>query len=385
MVSTMGRRFLITTFGESASKYVGTVVDGIPAGLPISEKDLAFELSFRKTGRRFVSGRRENDIPEIVSGIYEGYTTGSPLTVLVRNEDPQPTLYENVKHEPRPGHADLAFIKKYGRENWDYVGGGRSSARETLSRVIGGTIAKKLILLRGTQVGSYLKSIGNVSGSARVTFQRAANSKHFLTRAVSERIDKRFSNIVERLLLEGDSAGGIVETIATNVPEGLGDPVFGKLKAVLAYAIMSIPAVVGFEYGLGFDGAKLKGSEASDSIVRNSNGTISLERNLSGGILGGITTGSELVVRCAFKPSSSIRIPAKTIDLDTLEDRKISVIGRHDPVVAIRGVAVVEAMVSIVLADYSLYEGIIPVSRIERGPALEMEEKWENYMREFTQ
>ena len=385
MVSTMGRHFLITTFGESASKYVGTVVDGIPAGLPISEKDLTFELSFRKTGRRFVSGRRENDIPEIVSGIYGGYTTGSPMTVLVRNEDPQPSLYENVKHEPRPGHADLAFIKKYGRENWDYVGGGRSSARETLSRVIGGTIAKKLILLRGTQVGSYLKSIENVSGSARVTFERAASSKHFPTRAESERTDKRFSKIVERLSLEGDSAGGIVEAIATNVPEGLGDPVFGKLKAALAYAIMSIPAVVGFEYGLGFDGAKLKGSEASDSIVKNSNGTISLERNLSGGILGGITTGSKLVVRCAFKPTSSIRIPARTVDLDTLEDRKISVIGRHDPVVAIRGVAVVEAMVSIVLADYFLYEGIIPASRIERGPALEMEEKWKNYMREFTQ
>ncbi|EQB72711.1 MAG: hypothetical protein AMDU1_APLC00004G0023 [Thermoplasmatales archaeon A-plasma] len=168
--------------GKVPGKYVGAVIDGIPAGLPLSQEDLRFELGFRRTGRKLVSGRREEDNPDIVSGTYNGYTTGSPVTVMVRNSDPQPLLYRDVSHLPRPGHADLSFIKKYGRENWDYVGGGRSSARETLSRVIGGAVAKKLLMLAGTQVAAYLKSIGGRGDNDAVTFSEAMGSKRFPTR-----------------------------------------------------------------------------------------------------------------------------------------------------------------------------------------------------------
>ncbi|MEM0157194.1 MAG: chorismate synthase [Thermoplasmataceae archaeon] len=385
MVSSMGRHLILTTFGESASRYVGAVVDGIPAGLPLSEEDLRFELGFRRTGRKLVSGRREDDVPEIVSGVYNGYTTGSPVTVTVRNSDAQPLLYKDVSHLPRPGHADLAFIKKYGRENWDYVGGGRSSARETLSRVIGGAIAKKLLMIAGTQVAAYLKSIGGTGDQSAASFTEAMESKHFATRARNSEMDAEFSKIINRLFSEGDSAGGIVEVIASGVIPGMGDPVFWKIKSELASAMMSMPAATGFEYGLGFKAASMRGSEASDSIIRDSSGNLRLEKNLSGGILGGITTGSDIVVRCAFKPTSSIRKPSITVDLDTMEPGSISVIGRHDPVVAVRGVSVAEAMMALVLADYYLYEGIIAASRISRKAAEEMEGKWKAYMKEYAQ
>lgn len=385
VTSTTGRHFTVTTFGESASKYVGAVMDGIPAGLPISESDFSFELSFRKTGRKYVSGRREDDVPQIISGIYRGFTTGSPLTVVVQNRDPQPSLYEDVRHKPRPGHADLAFIKKYGRENWDYVGGGRSSARETLSRVVAGTVAKKMLLSVGAEVAGYLKSVGECIDNSVVDFSRAMESKRFLTRAASAEMDARFSDMIQKLFQEGDSTGGIVEVIAEGVPPGLGDPVFGKLKSALASALLSLPAVTGFEYGLGFRAAAMKGSQASDAIVLDHSGEPVPEENLSGGILGGISTGKNIVVRCAFKPTSSIRKPARTVDLDTMESAEISVIGRHDPVVAVRGVSVAEAMVAIVLSDYSLYEGIIPASRISRETAAELEEKWQMYKERFSQ
>jgi chorismate synthase len=210
-------------------------------------------------------------------------------------------------------------------------------------------------------------------------------SKHYATRASSSDRDTEFSEIISRLFSEGDSAGGIVEVMASGVLSGMGDPVFWKIKSALASAIMSMPAATGFEYGLGFRSAAMKGSEASDSIVKDSSGELRTEKNLSGGILGGITTGSDIVVRCAFKPTSSIRKPALTVDLDTMGPGSISVIGRHDPVVAVRGVAVAEAMVALVLADYYLYEGILPSSRVPRSSATEMEERWKAYMKEYAQ
>ena len=385
MVSSTGNHLVLTTFGESASPYVGAIVDGIPAGLPISAADIAFELSFRKTGRKLVSGRREEDVPEIISGTFYGYTTGAPLTVTVKNSDPQPTLYAEIRPKPRPRPADLSFIRKYGIENWDYVGGGRSSARETLSRVIGGTVAKKLLMLSGTQVAAYLASVGNMRTAFRPDFDQIMGSKKFPTRAASSEMDARFAETIEELVKVGDSTGGIVEAVAHNVPAGLGDPVFHKLKSLLASAIMSIPAVTGFEYGLGFASAGMKGSEAGDSIVLDEGGTLKVKENLSGGMLGGISTGSDIVARCAFKPTSSIRKPMKTIDLRTMEPAEISVVGRHDPVVAVRGVAVVEAMMALVLADQYIVEGLIPASRIDRGKASRMEESWQNYRKRFAQ
>ncbi len=384
MTSTMGRNLIVTTFGESAGKYVGAVVDGLPAGLPISEEDIRFELSFRKTGRRLVSGRREDDIPEIVSGVYRGRTTGAPVAVVVKNKDAQPVLYHEVSHKPRPGHADLAFIMKYGRENWDFVGGGRSSARETLSRVIAGTFARKLLLLVNTEVAAYLKSVGEISDEGKTDFQSAMDSRKFATRASSPEMDRKFSELIERLFQEGESTGGVVEVMARGVPQGLGDPVFWKIKATLAGALMSIPAATGFEYGLGFGASRMLGSQASDSIVLDEEGRPVLERNLSGGILGGISTGMDLVVRCAFKPTSSIRKPARTIDLDTMKPDTISVTGRHDPVVAVRGVSVAESMVAIVLADHAMHEGIIPSSRIGEEDGARIEERWKEFMKRFA-
>lgn len=385
MSSNLGRHLSVTTFGESAGKYVGAVIDGLPAGLPISEEDIMFELSFRKTGRRYVSGRREDDIPEIVSGIYKGRTTGAPVAVMVKNKDSQPTLYQDVGHKPRPGHADLAFIMKYGRENWDFVGGGRSSARETLSRVIAGTFARKLLLLINTEVAAYLKSMGTVSDPGKVDFQTAMDSRRFLTRASSGEMDRKYSEIIQKLFQEGDSTGGIVEIIARGVPAGLGDPVFGKIKATLASALMSLPAATGFEYGLGFRASEMLGSQASDAIILNESGQPVLENNYSGGILGGISTGMDIVVRCAFKPTSSIRKPVRTIDIDTMKPDIISVEGRHDPVVAVRGVSVAESMVAIVLADHALYEGVLPSSKIPESDALRMEEQWKQFMKRFAQ
>ncbi len=384
MTSTMGRNLVVTTFGESAGKYVGAVIDGLPAGLPVSEEDIRFELSFRKTGRRLVSGRREDDIPEIVSGVYRGRTTGAPVAVIVKNKDSQPVLYQEVSHKPRPGHADLAFIMKYGRENWDFVGGGRSSARETLSRVIAGTFARKLLLMVNTEVAAYLKSVGEISDEGSTDFQGAVDSRKFPTRASSPEMDRKFSELIERLFQEGESTGGIVEIMARGVPHGLGDPVFWKIKATLASALMSLPAATGFEYGLGFGASKMLGSQASDSIVLDEGKGLALERNLSGGILGGITTGMDLVVRCAFKPTSSIRKPARTVDLDTMKPDIISVTGRHDPVVAVRGVSVAESMVALVLADYAMHEGLIPPSRIREEDAVRIEERWKGFMKRFA-
>ncbi len=384
MTSTMGRNLIVTTFGESAGKYVGAVVDGLPAGLPISEEDIRFELSFRRTGRRLVSGRREDDIPEIVSGVYRGRTTGAPVAVMVKNKDAQPVLYQEVSHKPRPGHADLAFIMKYGRENWDFVGGGRSSARETLSRVIAGTFARKLLLMVNTEVAAYLKSVGEISDEGRTDFKSAMDSRKFATRASSPEMDRKFSELIERLFQEGESTGGVVEVMARGVPQGLGDPVFWKIKATLAGALMSLPAATGFEYGLGFGASRMLGSQASDSIVLDEEGRPVLERNLSGGILGGISTGMDLVVRCAFKPTSSIRKPARTIDLNTMQPDTISVTGRHDPVVAVRGVSVAESMVAIVLADHSMHEGLIPSSRIREEEGARIEERWKEFMKRFA-
>ena len=375
--NSFGERFRITTFGESHGPMVGVVVDGVPAGLPLSKEDLEFELQFRRPGKAFVTGRREKDEPEIVSGIYEGKTTGAPVTILFKNTDVISTFYEEVHYKPRPGHADLPYVLKYGFENWDYRGGGRASARETVARVAAGAIAKKLLMLTKTWIAGYLRSLGQIEAEAK-TFEEALCSKYSPVRAPNEEAEKAYEDAILQVTKEGDSLGGVAELIAKNPPVGLGEPVFDKLKADLAKAMLSIPAVMGFEYGLGFKAARMKGSEANDEIVYE-NGRFRWVRNTAGGILGGLSNGEDIVIRVAFKPTSSIRKPQKTVDLRTLQPAEISVIGRHDPAVAIRGVAVAESMMALVLVDHALRAGVIPQVRLEKGEAEEIQQEWERY------
>ncbi len=380
--SSFGKAFKVTTFGESHGPAVGVVIDGVPAGMPLSKEDVEFELSFRRPGRLFVSGRREKDEPELLSGVFNGKTTGSPIAILVRNTDVISSLYEEIRNNPRPGHADLPFIFKYGYENWDYRGGGRSSARETVGRVAAGAIAKKLIMHEGTMIAGYLKSLGPITSNAK-DFRSALCSKYSPVRAPDKETEEAYEKLVKEATVEGDSYGGIAEIIVDNVPRGLGEPVFDKIKADLAKAIMSIPATMGFEYGLGFRASSMKGSETNDEIVK-SDGEIRWANNLAGGILGGITNGERIVFRCAFKPTSSIRKPQTTVNLKTGEKSTISVKGRHDPAVAIRGVTVAESMTAIVLADHMLRNGNINPSKISQEEADVIQGNWEVYMKECT-
>lgn len=358
---------------------MGVVIDGVPAGMRLSEDDIAFELKYRRTGNYLVSGRREEDKPAITSGIFNGVTNGSPISIIFENSDAISSLYEDVRHKPRPGHADLSYIKKYGRENWDYRGGGRSSARETISRVAAGAIAKKLLMIFPTYVAGYLRSIGPVESGNPKTEEELLASKKYMTRAISAEFEEKFIETIMGVMKEGDSYGGIVESHVINPPESLGEPVFDKLKADLAKAVMSLPAVTGFEYGLGFSAAGMKGSVAADEIILEKPSRLRLKDNLSGGMLGGISTGETIKIRCSLKPTSSIRIPAKTVDLDSMEPAEISVKGRHDPVVAVRGVSVVEAMVAITIADHALVSGLIPHNQFTHEQADAIEQRWAEY------
>lgn len=376
--NSFGERFKITTFGESHGKGVGVIIDGVPAGLPINEDDIYFELQFRRPGKYLVSGRRESDNPIILSGVYNGRTTGAPITVYIENKDVMSQFYEEIRYKPRPGHADLPYILKYGYENWDYRGGGRASARETAARVAAGAIAKKLLMLHNIITAGYLKSLGQIEVNMQVSIEEAICSRNSPTRAPKKEIEEMYEKAILEVTKEGDSLGGIVEAYITNVPPGLGEPVFDKFKADLAKAVLSIPAVIGFEYGLGFHGTKLKGSEANDEIIYEE-GRFRWKFNKSGGILGGLTNGEIVVFRVAFKPTSSIRKPQYTVDLRTKERTTISVIGRHDPAVAIRGVSVVESMAAIVTVDHALRAGLIPTARLSEEQVKVIEENWERY------
>ncbi|MCG2888638.1 MAG: chorismate synthase [Sulfolobales archaeon] len=375
--NSFGERLRITTFGESHGPYVGVVIDGLPAGLPLSKEDLEFELQFRRPGRQYVTGRREKDEPEIISGIYEGRTTGAPVTVIFKNTDVISSFYEEIHYKPRPGHADLPYILKYGFDNWDYRGGGRASARETVARVAAGAVAKKLLMMTGTWIAGYLTAIGKVDAKA-ASFEEALCSRYSPVRAPNKEAERLYEEEVSTAFKEGDSVGGVAEIIVRNPPIGLGEPVFDKLKADLAKALLSIPAVVGFEYGLGFQAARMRGSEVNDEIVYEG-GRFRWRKNTAGGILGGLSNGEDIVLRVAFKPTSSIRKPQRTVDLRTLQPAELSVVGRHDPSVAIRGVAVAESMTALVLADHAIRAGVIPSVRLEKDQVGRIEEEWKRY------
>lgn len=344
--SSFGNIFRITTWGESHGKGIGVVVDGCPAGLPLCEEDIQKFLDRRKPGQsKFTTQRNESDTVEIVSGIFEGKTTGTPISMMVWNKDQHSADYSEIASYYRPGHADYCFDKKYGFR--DYRGGGRSSGRETIGRVAGGAIAIKILEQMGISFLTYTKSIGPVSiDAANFNADEISNNKLYMPDAYAA---AKASDYLEKCLNEQNSSGGIVECIVNGLPVGLGDPVFEKLDANLAKAIVSIGAVKGFEIGDGFVAAEATGLTNNDSFVME-NGQVKKATNHSGGTLGGMSDGSPLIFRAAIKPTPSIASTQQTVNKSG-EEIDINIKGRHDPIIVPRAVVVVEAMAAITIVD----------------------------------
>ena len=347
--SVYGKIFKITTWGESHGKAVGVVLDGCPAGLSLCEEDIQNMLDRRKPGQSaYTTKRAEEDQVEILSGVFEGKTTGTPISMMVRNKDQRSRDYGEIASYYRPGHADYTFDQKYGFR--DYRGGGRSSGRETIGRVAAGAVAKKMLEELGIRVWAYVSQIGPVAvQKEHFSLEEMENNP---LRMPDEEAAGRAEEFLKEKMGEKDSAGGIVECVVKGLPAGLGEPVFDKLDASLAKGIMSIGAVKGVEIGDGFRVASAFGSENNDSFsVRE--GKIMKESNHAGGVLGGISDGGTLILRAAFKPTPSIAREQKTVGKDGRE-RMVSIKGRHDPVIVSRGAVVVEAMTALTVADLLL-------------------------------
>ena len=349
-----GRIFSITTWGESHGRAVGVVVDGCPAGLAIAAEDIQKELDRRRPGQsRASTSRQEKDQVEILSGIFEGCTTGTPISLVVWNKDADSSAYDLLRDRPRPGHADYTYHMKYGIR--DHRGGGRASARETVGRVAAGVVARKLLAESGMRIVAYVIELGGIkakiasSDLMEIQAQAESNAVRCPDPAAAERMLER----LEAVRLEGDSLGGMVEIVAEGVPPGLGEPVFDKLDGDLAKALMSIGAVKAVEIGAGIQCASLRGSEMNDPLIWQ-DGKVAFESNRAGGILGGISTGAPIVCRIAVKPTPSIARAQRTVDLASGEAAEIEIKGRHDPAIPPRIVPVAEAMVALVLADHML-------------------------------
>lgn len=351
-----GKLFQYMSWGESHGPAIGVVVDGVPPRIPLSESDIQVFLDERKPGgSRFVTQRKESDTVEILSGVFEGQTTGTPISLLIRNEDARSKDYGDIKDKFRPGHADYTYFKKYGIR--DYRGGGRSSARETACRVAAGAIARKVLLSQISQkveIKACVTQIGMHKAKA-ITFESdwsARNDNPFF--AIDKDIVPVWENYLDEKRKEGSSAGAIIEVHAKNIPAGLGAPVLNKLDADLAHAMMSINAVKAVEIGAGMDAAMLSGIENADEIYKGEGiDNPHFDSNHAGGILGGISSGQDIVVRFAIKPTSSILTPKNTITKQG-EETQIITKGRHDPCVGIRAVPIGEAMMACVLADHWL-------------------------------
>ena len=348
--STYGNIFKITTWGESHGDGIGVVIDGCPAGLSLDEPKVQSYLDRRKPGAtRYSTPRTEADTVSILSGIFQGRTTGTPISMMVRNNSQNSGDYSEIAGYYRPGHADYTFDQKYGFR--DYRGGGRSSGRETIGRVAAGAVASLILKELGVEVTAYTQSIGNIS----INYKNC--SKENIRTSPLCMPDPDASSRAEAYLSDQmkamDSSGGIVECIVSGLPAGIGEPVFDKLDASLAKAIMSIGAVKGIEFGSGFQAAGMSGYENNDSFRAGENGCIAKTSNHAGGILGGISDGSEIVLRAAFKPTPSIGRPQETVNTDN-ENIEVRVKGRHDPIIVPRAVVVVESMTAITLLDLLL-------------------------------
>lgn len=344
--STFGTLFTITTWGESHGPALGVVVDGCPAGIPLTSDYIQTFLDRRKPGQsKFTTARKESDTVEILSGVFEGHTTGTPISLIVRNNDQRSHDYSKIKDCYRPGHADYTFNQKYGFR--DYRGGGRTSGRETIGRVAGGAIACRILETLGIHLTTYTKAIGPVTvPDDSCDYSVISENKLYMP---NQEYAKQASAYLENCIKEQDSSGGLIECIIDDMPAGIGEPVFNKLDASLAKAVMSIGAVKGVEIGDGFSAASSKGSTNNDPFI-SEDGIISKQTNHSGGILGGLSDGSPIILRAAVKPTPSISQPQKTVNTDG-ENIEIEISGRHDPVIVPRAVVVIESMAAVTLVD----------------------------------
>jgi chorismate synthase len=351
--NTFGHLFRVTTAGVSHGPGYLCIIDGCPPGMPLSVDDLLPDLRRRRPGQStIVTQRKEDDVPEIWSGVFDGKTDGTSIGILFHNNDQRSHDYSDIKDKYRPGHADFTFDAKYGIR--DYRGGGRSSARETMCRVAAGAIAKKLLAQHGMRVLGYVKQVGSVvadiADPTTVTLEQVEANE---VRCPDPGKAAEMKTLIEEVRKDGDSIGGICELVAVGVPAGLGEPIFDKLKADLAKALLSLPAVTAFEYGAGFGVTTMRGSQNNDAFVRKAEGKIGTETNRHGGMLGGISSGEPIVCRVALKPTSSLPKPQRTVTTAG-EPTTIATKGRHDPCLLPRFVPMGEAMVALVLVDHWL-------------------------------
>ncbi|CDN11735.1 MAG: chorismate synthase [Richelia sp.] len=363
MGNSFGHLFRVTTFGESHGGGVGVAIDGCPPRLEISAEEIQAELDRRKPGQSKISTpRKEADRCEIISGVFEGKTLGTPISIVVKNKDTRPQDYNEMAQKYRPSHADATYDAKYGIRNWQ--GGGRSSARETIGRVAAGAIAKKILHQAASiEIIGYVKRIKDLEANidpSNVTLEQVESN---IVRCPHAQFATKMIDLIEQIRDEGNSIGGVVECVARNVPKGLGMPVFDKLEADIAKGVMSLPASKGFEIGSGFGGTLLSGFEHNDEFFIDDNGEIRTVTNRSGGIQGGISNGENIIVRVAFKPTATIRKEQKTVTSEG-EETILAGKGRHDPCVLPRAVPMVEAMIALVLCDHLLrYSGQCKVIR----------------------
>ena len=348
--NSFGKLFSISTWGESHGGGIGVVLDGCPPNLPITEEEIQTELDRRRPGQSDITTpRKETDAVSIVSGTYEGKTLGTPIAMYVPNGDHRPEAYAEMKEKFRPSHADFTYQTKYGIRN--HEGGGRSSARETIGRVAAGAIAKKILSLSGkVEIRSYVQTVKDISMPAIDTLPSLEEVEANAVRCPHGETAEKMIELIRSVRSEGDSVGGIIETRVRNLPVGLGEPVFDRLEADLAKAMLSLPATKGFEVGSGFAGTQLQGSEHND-LFENKDGEVRTKSNRSGGVQGGISNGEELIFRVAFKPTATILQPQATVDKDGNETELMGR-GRHDPCVLPRAVPIVEAMTALVLVDH---------------------------------
>ncbi len=358
--NSIGKKFVITCFGESHGRCIGVVIDGCPAGLALSEQDIQKEMDKRIPPKpEIVSARREKDIVEILSGTFDCFTTGAPICTLVWNREVISGEYDLMKDTPRPGHADYPARIRYGSFN-DYRGGGRFSGRITVAFVMAGAVAKKLLGLFGVEVLAYTIEIGKVKAQIMPTFEEIRkNTYETAVRCPDMKCAKEMEKAILKAKKEGDSVGGIVECIVSKVPVGVGEPLFDSLDADIAKMLFDVPAVKGVEFGAGFKAARLKGSENNDPYAIRGGKIVTLTNN-AGGILGGLSSGMPILVRAAIKPTPSISKEQKTVDLSKMEETLIRVKGRHDPCIVPKAVPVIESAVAIVFVDHMLRAGFLP-------------------------
>lgn len=357
--NSFGEMFRVTAFGESHGEMIGMVIDGCPAGLRVNIDEIKADLKRRRPGQsKITTARSEQDEPHIVSGVFEGVTTGTPIAGYIKNEDQRPEDYRHIQTSYRPSHADYTYDAKYGHR--DHRGGGRSSARETAARVMAGSIAKQLIRTAGIQVQAFVSQVGPIELTKPYQDLDLSKTESNIVRCPDSATAKKMIAEIEKIKEAGDTLGGVITCVITGCPVGLGSPVFDKLHAELGKAMLSINAVKGFDYGAGFDGIKLRGSEHNDEFVKTK-GKIITSTNHSGGIQGGISNGMDIYFRVAFKPVATIMTSQKSVD----KAGKSSVVegkGRHDPCVVPRAVPIVEAMAALVMADQYLR---LKTSRLE--------------------